>query len=124
MNDLQKKLTKEIEKQAAKGAAQFRVAGYRQTDSASALLHAARGRQKWAMRWRQLAIESGADSVRYVHASMRNFSTKVAIFSKDGVDVLMLAPSRENWHKVKADQFKGMTGEEWLKNDYFRVREA
>lgn len=124
MNDLQKKLTKEIEKQAAKGAAQFRVAGYRRTDSASALLHAARGRQKWAMRWRELAIESGADSVRYVYANMKSFSVKVAIFSKDGTDVLLLAPTRENWLKVKADEFKGKTGEEYLRDQYFRVREA
>jgi phenylacetate-coenzyme A ligase PaaK-like adenylate-forming protein len=125
MNALQKKLTREIEKQQAKGAAQFRVAGYRQTDSAAALLGAARGRQQWAKRWRQLAIDTGADSVRHVQATMGNFTTKVAIFSKDDVDVLMLAPSRENWFKVKADDLAkhGPTGEEWLRDSRFRVRQ-
>jgi bifunctional pyridoxal-dependent enzyme with beta-cystathionase and maltose regulon repressor activities len=123
MNKLQQKLTAEIAKQEAKAPASHKVEGYRQTESARALLQVARGRQNWAKRWRQMAIDSNADSVRYVQATMRNFSTKVAIFSKDGVDVLMLAPSRENWHKVRdADLAKyGPTGEEYLRNQYFRV---
>lgn len=122
MNSLQKKLTREIEKQESKGAAQHRVEGYRQTDSAAALLQAARGRQKWASTWRRNAIESGADSVRHVQASMGNFTTKVSIFSKDGEDVLMLAPSRENWYKFKAEEFKDRTGEDILRSLHFRVR--
>jgi hypothetical protein len=122
MNKLQQKLMKEIEKQEGKGAAQHRVEGYRQTDSAAALLQAARGRQKWACDWRRRAIASGADSVRYVTASMApKFTTRAAIFSKDGVDVLLLSPSRENWLKLDADDLAGTTGEEELKRQYFKV---
>lgn len=122
MNELQQKLIKEIEKQEGKGVAQFNVPGYRQTDSASALLHAARGRQKWATEWRRRAIEAGADSVRHVQASMgHKFTTKVAIFSKDGVDVLLLSPARQNWIRPDADDLKGRTGEEFLKDYGFRV---
>lgn len=123
MNQLQQKLTKEIEKQEAKGRADFHVAGYRQTDSARALLEGARGRQKWATEWRALAIESGADDVRYVQASTRNFTTKVAIFSKDGVDVLLLSPSRSNWMKADADKIaRHGSGEEYLTANYFKVK--
>lgn len=121
MNKLQQKLQKEIEKQEAKGAAQHRVEGYRQTESARALLGAARSRQNWAKRWRTKAIESGADSVRYVQASMRTFTTRVAVFSKDGVDVYACSPQRENWYKFDAADLEGTTADDLLRKYDFRV---
>lgn len=125
MNKLQQKLTKEIEKQEAKGPARHRVEGYRQTEGARALLEGARSRQKWATEWRRKAIRAEADSVRYVYASMRNFSVKAAIFSKDGVDVLLLAPTRANWIKADAEELaRYENGEEYLRAQYFRVRSA
>lgn len=94
MNKLQQKLTKEIERQEAKGVAQHQVAGYRQTDSAAALLASVRGKQKAAITWRQKVIASGADSVRKIKVSNRRVSVLVNVYSKDGIDLLALSPAR------------------------------
>lgn len=110
MNNLQQKLTHEIAAQRAKGAAQHRVAGYRITEGAGALLGSVRDRQKFAISWRETAIASGADSVRSVkvrHGPRSQFTTNYKVFSVAGRDVYAVAPTKgSNGSKREIDLSK------------------
>ena len=108
MNKLQTKLTQEIAKQEAKGRADHQVAGYRQTDNARSLLETARAKQVYAIQWRKRAIATGADSVRIVIVSNRHMSVNVSVFSKDGDDVLALAPSRKGFWTWTSDERRNL----------------
>lgn len=120
MNSLQKKLTREIEKQESKPMARARVEGYRQNETSRAALETARSKQRFAVQWRKDVIASGADSVRTIRVSSRRKTFKVSVFSKDGRDVYALAPAAPQFFKFDKTESAGQKCREDNAADYYR----
>ena len=107
MNKLLQRLTNEVAKQEAKPKAHARVPGYRQNETSRAALETARGKQTFAVSWRRAVIATGADSVRTLTVSTRRKGFRVNVYSKDGVDLIALAPAAPQFFRFETRDERG-----------------